>query len=166
MTLIWSSVKCQNFKKTNVKCQNFKNANVKMSMSLSKSQIFSMSMSGFPKPMSNVKISESPISNVKLWFTRALALSFLPLPLVADWSKVLTAVPWPFMVWFTLALGTYQLRFLSWVFHVIFSFVHFISLYTLGGLRAFRIPLPIICIYSICRIANHILVIKICFSNG
>ncbi len=64
------------------------------------------------------------------------------LGVVAEWSKVLTADPWPFMVWSTLALGTYQLRFVSWVFHVIFSLVHFISLYTLGGLRAFRKPLP------------------------
>ncbi len=30
------------------------------------------------------------------------------------------------MVWSTLALDTYQLRFVSWVFHVIFSFVYFI----------------------------------------
>ncbi len=64
------------------------------------------------------------------------------LGVVAEWSKVLTAVPWALMVWSTLALGTYQLRFVSWVFHVIFSFVHFISLHTLGGLRAFRKPLP------------------------
>ncbi len=71
------------------------------------------------------------------------------LGVVAEWSKVLTEGPWPFMVWSTLALGTYQLRFVSRVFHVIFSFVHFISLYTLGGLRAFRKPLHIICIYSI-----------------
>ncbi len=66
----------------------------------------------------------------------------IALGLVAELSKVLTAVPLPFMVWSTLALSTYHLWFVSWVFHVIFSFVHFISLYTLGGLRAFRKPLP------------------------
>ncbi len=44
------------------------------------------------------------------------------------------------MMWSTLDLGTYQLRFVSWVFHVIFSLVHFISFDTLGGLRAFRKP--------------------------
>ncbi len=64
------------------------------------------------------------------------------LGVVAEWSKVLTAVPCPLMVWSTLALGTYQFRFVSWMFHVIFSFVHFISLYTLGDLRAIRKPLP------------------------
>ncbi len=82
------------------------------------------------------------------------------LGVVAEWSKVLTAVPWPFMVWSTLALGTYQLRFVSWVFHVIFSFIHFISLYTLGGLRAFWKPLPYNMYLFNLRIANHI-VIKI-----
>ncbi len=65
------------------------------------------------------------------------------LGVVAEWSNVLRAVPWPFMVWFTLALGTYQLRFISWVFHVIFSFVYYISFDTLGGLRAFRKPFSI-----------------------
>ncbi len=82
---------------------------------------------------------------------------------------VLAAVPWPLMVWSTLALGTYQLRFVSWVFHVIFSFVYFISLYTLGGLRAFRKPLPYNMYLFNLRIANHILIkiiIKIKFWNG
>ncbi len=49
------------------------------------------------------------------------------LSMVAEWSKVLIAVCWPFIVGSTLAVGTYQLRFISWVFHVIFSFVYFIS---------------------------------------
>ncbi len=80
------------------------------------------------------------------------------LGLVAEWSKVLIAVPWPLMLWFTLALGTYQLRFVSWVFHVIFSFVHFISLYTMGGLRAFRKPLPYNMYLFNLWIANHILI--------
>ncbi len=84
---------------------------------------------------------------------------YQPLGVVAECSKVLTTVPWPLMVWSILALGTYKLRLVSWVFHVIFSFVHFISLYTLGGLRAFRKPL----LYSMyvfnLRIANHILII-------
>ncbi len=80
------------------------------------------------------------------------------LGVVAEWSKVLTAAPWPLMVWSTLALGTYQLRFTSWVFHVIFSFVHFISLYTLGVLRAFRKPLPYNMYLFHLRIANHILI--------
>ncbi len=79
---------------------------------------------------------------------------------VAEWSKVLTAVPLPFMGSPTLALGTYYLRFISWVFHVIFSFVHFISLYTLGGLCAFRKPLPYNMYVFNLRIANHILIIK------
>ncbi len=77
---------------------------------------------------------------------------------VAEWSKVLTAVPWPLMVWSILALGTYQLRFVSRVFRVIFSFVLFISLYTLGGLRAFRKPLPYNMYLFNLRIANHILI--------
>ncbi len=47
------------------------------------------------------------------------------LGVVAEWSKVLSEVPWPLMVWSTLALGTYQLRFVSWVFHVIFSYYIF-----------------------------------------
>ncbi len=64
----------------------------------------------------------------------------LALTMMAEWSKVLIAVYWPLMVWSTLALGTYQLRFVSWVFHAIFSFVYFISFDTLGGLRAFRKP--------------------------
>ncbi len=46
----------------------------------------------------------------------------------------------------------------SWVFHVIFSFVHFISLYTLGGLHAFRKPLPYNMYLFNLRIANHILI--------
>ncbi len=54
--------------------------------------------------------------------------------------------------------GSYQLRFVSWVFHVIFSFVHFISLYTLGGLHTFRKPLPYNMYLFNLRIANHILV--------
>ncbi len=58
----------------------------------------------------------------------------------------------------TTALGTYQLRLVSWVFHVIFSFVHFISLYTLGGLRAFRNPLPYNMYLFNLSIANHILI--------
>ncbi len=80
------------------------------------------------------------------------------LGVVAKWSKVLTAVPWPIMVWSTLTLGTYQLRFIPWVFHVIFSFVHFISLYTLGGMCAFRKPLPYnMCLFNL-WIANRILI--------
>ncbi len=78
--------------------------------------------------------------------------------MVAEWSKMLTTVSCPFMVWSTLALGTYQLKFVSWVFHVIFSFVHFISLYTLGGLHAFRKPLPYDMYLFNLRIANHILI--------
>ncbi len=81
------------------------------------------------------------------------------LDVVPEWSKVLSAVPWPYMVWSTLALGTYQLRFVSWVFHVIFSFVHFISLYTLVGLRAYRKPLPYNMYVFNLQIANHILII-------
>ncbi len=77
---------------------------------------------------------------------------------VAEWSKVLTAIPWLLMVWSTLALGTYQLRFVSWVFNVIFSFIHFILLYTLGGLRAFRKPLPYNMYLFNLRIVNHILI--------
>ncbi len=80
------------------------------------------------------------------------------LSVVDECSKVLSAVPWPLMVWSTLALGTYQLTFVSWVFHVIFSFVHFISLYTLGGLRAFRKPLPYNMYLFNLWIANHILI--------
>ncbi len=57
-------------------------------------------------------------------FTFCLSLP-RTLGVVAEWSKVLIAVPWPLMVWSTLALGTYQLRFVSWVFHVIFSFCTF-----------------------------------------
>ncbi len=82
----------------------------------------------------------------------------LALGVVAEWSKLLTAVPWLFMVWSTLALGTYQLRFVSSVFHVIFSFVHFISLYTLGDLCAFRKPLPDNMYLFNLWIANHILI--------
>ncbi len=62
------------------------------------------------------------------------------------------------MVWSTLALGIYQLRFVSWMFHVNFSFVHFISLYTMGGLRAFSKPLPYNMYLFNLRIANHILI--------
>ncbi len=79
---------------------------------------------------------------------------------MSEWSKVLTEVPWPLMVWSTFALGTYQLSFISWVFHGIFSFVHFISLYTLGCLRAFRKPLPYNIYLFNLRIANHTLIIK------
>ncbi len=79
------------------------------------------------------------------------------LGMVAKWSNVLTAVPWPLMVWSTLALSAYQLRFISWVFHVIFSFVHFISLYTLGGLCAFRKPLPYNMYLCNRQMADHII---------
>ncbi len=88
-------------------------------------------------------------------------LYYFTLGVVAKWSKVLTAVPYPLMVWSTLALSTYQLRFGSWVFHVIFSFIHFNSLYTLGGLHAFRKPLPYNMYLLNLRIANHILIIII-----
>ncbi len=44
------------------------------------------------------------------------------------------------------------------MFHVIFSFVHFISLFTLGGLRAFRKHLPYNMYLFNLRIANHILI--------
>ncbi len=44
-------------------------------------------------------------------YWQCLQLGVVALGVVAEWSKVLTAVPWPFMVWSTLALGTYQLRF-------------------------------------------------------
>ncbi len=50
----------------------------------------------------------------------------------------------------------YQLRFVSCVFRVIFSFVHFISLYTLGGLHVFRKPLPYNMYLFNLRIANPI----------
>ncbi len=86
-----------------------------------------------------------------VWFTQRYGCSGV----VAEWSKVLTAAPWPRMVWSTLSLGTYQLRFVSLVFHVIFSFVHFISLYTL---RAFRKPLPYTIYLFNIWIANHILI--------
>ncbi len=42
--------------------------------------------------------------------------------------------------------------------HVIFSFVHFIALYTLGGMHAFRKPLPYNMYLFNLRIANHILI--------
>ncbi len=82
------------------------------------------------------------------------------LGVVAEWSKVLIAVPWPLMVRSTLALGTFQLWFISCVFHVnvIFSFVHFISLYTLGGLHVFRKPLQYNRYLFNLRILNHILI--------
>ncbi len=80
-----------------------------------------------------------------------------PLGVVAEWFKVLTAVSWPLMVWSTLALGTYEPRFVSWMFHVIFSFIYFISLYTLGGLHAFRKLLPYNMYLFNHWIANHIL---------
>ncbi len=81
------------------------------------------------------------------------------LGVVAEWSKVLIPVPCPIMVWSTLALGTYQLKFISWVFHAIFSFIHFISLYTLGGLCAFRKKrLPYNMYLFNLWIANHILI--------
>ncbi len=80
------------------------------------------------------------------------------LGVVAEWSKVLIAVHWPLMVWSTLALGTYQLRLVSWVFHVIFSYVHFISLYTMDGMRAFSKPLPYNMYLLNLQIANHILI--------
>ncbi len=92
-----------------------------------------------------------------LWVTDYWRL-IIALGVVAKWSKVLTAVPWPLMVWSTLALGTYQFKFVSWVFHVIFSFVHFISLYTLGGLHAFRKPLPYNIYLFNLRMANYILI--------
>ncbi len=57
--------------------------------------------------------------------------------MVTEWFKVLITVPCPLMVLFTLVLIMYQPRFVSWVFHVIFSFVHFISFDTSSGLRAF-----------------------------
>ncbi len=75
------------------------------------------------------------------------------LGVVAEWSKVLTAVPWPFMV----CLGHISAQ-VHILFHVIFSFVHFISLYTLGGLHAFRKPLPYNIYLFNLRIANHILI--------
>ncbi len=74
------------------------------------------------------------------------------------WDHNMAMCPWTFMVWSTLTLSTYQLRFVSWVFHVIFSFVHFISLYTLGDMRAFRKPLPYNMYLFNLQIANHILI--------
>ncbi len=68
---------------------------------------------------------------------------------VAEWSKVLIAVHWPLMVWATLALGTYQLRFVSWVFHVIFH-LYISSHFTLWvACLPLVSPYHIICIYSI-----------------
>ncbi len=43
------------------------------------------------------------------------------------------------------------------LFHVIFSFVHFISVYSLGCLHAFRKSLPYNMYLFNIRIANHIL---------
>ncbi len=57
-----------------------------------------------------------------------------------------------------ISLGHISAWFVSWVFHVIFSFVHFISLYTLGSLRAFKKPLPYSMYLFNLRIANHILI--------
>ncbi len=79
----------------------------------------------------------SNIYNICLCSTRAA------LGVVGDWCKVLIAVSWPLMVWSTLTFGTYQLRFVSWVYHVIFSFIHFISFDTLNGMCAFRKPFSI-----------------------
>ncbi len=87
--------------------------------------------------------------------------SWFALGVVVKWSKVLIAIPLPLMVWSTLALGTYQLRFVSGVFLVIFSFVHFISLYSLSGLHAFRKPLLYNMYLFNLWIANHILIIII-----
>ncbi len=91
-------------------------------------------------------------------YNYAIMLRRVALGVVAEWSKVLIAVAWPLMVWSTLALVTYQLRFVSWMFNVIFSFVHFISFDTLGGLRTFRKHLPYNMYLFNLRIANHILI--------
>ncbi len=66
------------------------------------------------------------------------------LGIMAEWSKVLIAVPWPLRVWSTLVLGTYLLRFVSWVFHVIFSFAYFTSFETLCALGK---PFGIRCVF-------------------
>ncbi len=50
---------------------------------------------------------------------------------------------------------------MSWVFPLLFSFVHFISFETLGGMHAFRKSLPYNIYLFNLRIANHILIIKI-----
>ncbi len=89
----------------------------------------------------NVYDSTSEFNKIRLQRLQTTAAKRITaLGVVAEWFNVLIAVPWLLMVWSTLALGTYLLRFVSWVFHIIFSFVHFISFDTLGGLRAFRKP--------------------------
>ncbi len=88
------------------------------------------------------------------------------LGVVAEWSKVLTAVPQP--LWCDphqplahISSGSYPGCFMS-SFHLYF----FISLYTLGGLCAFRKPLPYNMYLFNLRIANHILIkIKIAWKN-
>ncbi len=51
-------------------------------------------------------------SAVSLWRVNNFKLG-----MVAELSKVLVVVPWSIiLVWFTLALGTYLLRFISWAF--------------------------------------------------
>ncbi len=80
------------------------------------------------------------------------------LGVVAEWSKVLSAVPRSLMVWSTLALahissGSYPGCFMS-SFHLL----HFISLYTLDGIHAFSKPLPYNMYLFNLRIANHILI--------
>ncbi len=67
---------------------------------------------------------------------------------------------WPLMVWSTLDVDLYQLKFVSWVFHVICSFVHFILFNTLVGLHIFRKPLPYNMYLLNPQIANHILILN------
>ncbi len=77
---------------------------------------------------------------------------------MAKLSKVLIAVRWPLILWSTLALGTYQLRLVSWVFHVISSFLIFQFIWHFGWLAcpsAYNMYL-----FNI-QIANHILIIDL-----
>ncbi len=91
-------------------------------------------------------------------------LMYLVLGVVAEWSQVLAAVPWPVMVWFTLALGTYRSGLYPGCFmssfhlHISFHLTLWVACVPLESPSAYNMYL-----FNL-QIANHIL-IKIFFFN-
>ncbi len=88
--------------------------------------------------MSSVEIIQYSNTHIMVWLKYKHYLTTF-FGMAVEWSTLLIAY-FRGHLWCesSLTMGTYQLRLVSSVFHVIFSFICFITFDTLGGLHAFR----------------------------